>query len=51
MMLMNASRRLVRPAARAFSSKYDIPTLGEYHSLFNDSGVMEKLLPRQLEDG
>lgn len=50
-MMLNLGKRIVRPSARAFSSKYDIPTLGEYHSLFNNSSIMEKLMPRELSDG
>ena len=31
--------------------KYEIPGLGEYSDLFQESGIMEKLLPRHLSDG
>jgi len=35
----------------AKSNKYEIPQLGEYSQLFADSGIMEKLLPREIKDG
>ena len=46
------------PSMRQFAAlskkdrrKYEIPGLGEYSDLFQESGIMEKLLPRHLSDG
>ena len=39
----------MQPARMFSSGKYDIPTLGEYNQLFSKSGIMEDLLPRQIE--
>ena len=34
---------------RAFGGKYEIPTLGEYNQLFNKSGIMDSLVPREIK--
>ena len=38
-------------ASKKDRRKYEIPGLGEYSDLFEESRIMEKLLPRQLTDG
>lgn len=48
-----AKNLCVPAASRYFSSpsKYEIPSMEEYHKLFDKSNIMEKLLPRKLESG
>lgn len=47
----NKSLTLRKFAAAGNSKKYEIPGLGEYSNLFNESGIIEKLLPRAIADG
>ena len=50
--ITNRLSPLLATQKRAFASnkKYSIPTLEEYNELFNNSGIVEKLVPRELSE-
>lgn len=51
-MFTSLTKSVLSKRVRQFStsSKYEIPTLGEYSQLFANSGIIEQLIPREVTD-